>query len=249
MKKIAFTALLILITFSIFSQRQKQDIKWFSIALKAGVGNSLLINSDIFSDNNISPNMFTLGYSYGGKFTFSYGNFHHFGIDFTASSFGQEYDILASGTSYTKTVDMTSFDIIPTYKYMGEQGGYVEIGAKFSSFKSIDATNDGAVAARYEGDLMPYYEPKFSSAVFGFGITQQLHERVHLSGGLRFAYSLTDVIPDRNFNVVDDMVYTPDYTVTTSTNPFSAQVVLELNYFFAFYGNASCGRGRLMFFQ
>ena len=132
---------------------------------------------------------------------------------------------------------------------MGGQGGYVEIGAKISSFKTVTGSNTGTTSARYEGDLMQYYEPKFNSAIFGFGTTFQLHERVHLGSGIRFAYSLTDIIPDRNFNIVDDMVYTPDYTINTSTNPLSAQVVLELNYFFAFYGDASCGRGRLMLFQ
>lgn len=249
-KKLSLSFLIVTVFLStIFGQRRTEYIKWFSIAAKATAGNSVLLNTDIIDDPNISPDYLTPGYSYGGKFTFSYGNNHHFGLEYMAATFGQKYGMTAPAASYTKIVNMKATELTPLYRYMGGSGAYVEAGLKFSTFKSITGSNEGVNTARYEGDILDYYQPSFNSGIFGFGLTFQLHQRVHLSGGFRFAYSFTDIAPEETFYIADDYIYTPDYVPSASTNPVSARFTLEINYFFAFFGDASCGRGRLMFFQ
>jgi len=250
MKRLALLSVLILALSIAAAQRQKQVIKWFSIAPKATFGNSVLVNADIMGDKSISPDFMTVGYSYGGKFTYSYGQLHHFGLEYMLSSFGQKYGILTdAGESYSKIVSMKGTEISPTYRYRGMQGGFVDLGFKFTTIKSATGTNNDVELARYDGDLMQYYDPKFTSLIFGLGMSFQLHERVDINAGVRFAYSVTDITASSKFNITDDYVYSPGYTLTATTNPVSAQFLLELNYYFAFYGDAKCGRGRLMFFQ
>ncbi len=250
MKRLAILSVLIFALGMVSAQRQKQVIKWFSIAPKATFGNSVLLNADIMGDKSISPDFMTVGYSYGGKFTYSFGQEHHFGLEYMLSSFGQKYGILTdAGESYSKIVSMTGSEISPYYRYRGLQGGFVDFGFKFSTLKTAQGTSEGVELARYDGSLMQYYDPKFTSMIFGFGMSFQIHERIDINGGLRFAYSLTDITASSKFNITDDFVYRPGYTLTATTNPVSAQFLLELNYYFAFYGDAKCGRGRLMFFQ
>ena len=234
------------------AQRNKQTIKWFSIAAKAGIGNSVLLNMDIFDDGNISPNYITLSQSYGGRFTFTFGDNIGFGTDVLLSSFGQEYSIDNGGTIYDKDIKIKAVDILPFFRYTGNTGGYFELGGKFTTINSVTETNsvnltDGTFNP--SADIMQYYEPKFTSLVFGFGLSVYNSERIDINMGTRFAYSFSDLTPNKTYNATADGYYIPNYVMTEATNPISAQVILEVNYYFAFWGDASCGRGRLMLFK
>jgi len=242
--------LLTILGVNLSAQRQKQVIKWFSIAPKVYIGNSVFLNSDIMGDKNISPDYLTLGYGYGGKFTYSLGQEHHFGLEYMLSSFGQKYSMRAStdDTPYTKTLAMTGVELAPYYRYRGMQGGFVDAGFKFTILKTAEVSNAGVLQTQWQGDVLDKYSPKFTSLLFGVGMSFQLHDRIDLNAGVRFAYSISDITPD-DFNVTDDLVYRPSYLAEAETNPLSANLFLELNYYFAFYGDAKCGRGRLMFFQ
>ncbi len=233
---------------SAISQRKTQNIKWFSIAAKAGIGNSILFNKDISADKNVNLNYLTLSQSYGGRFTFTFGDNLGFGTEILFSSFGQKYDIKNNNDTNLKNLKFKSIDFIPFFRYTGNNSAYVEIGAKFSSVNSIAETNSNSLAV-VRNNLINSYETKFTSPVFGFGIAIYKTDRIDINLGARFAYSLTDISPDKTFNIVDDNFYTPDYQENATSNPFSAQAIFEVNYFFAFWGDASCGRGRLMLFN
>ena len=234
---------------NISAQRNTQTIKWFSLAAKAGIGNSVFINKDLINDPNVSLNYFTLSQSYGGRFTFSYGENLGFGSDLLFSTYGQEYTINHNDVTYDKKISLKVVDIVPFFRYSGNTGGYFEIGGKFSTVNSVFETNSNTTVLRTSSELIENYGPKFTSGVIGFGTALFKTERIDINLGARIAYSFTDLIPNRNFNVVNDGFYIPDYTITKSTNPLSVQVIFEVNYFFAFWGDAKCGRGRLMLFQ
>ena len=256
MKKI----FLILISFVLVAnvstaQRRSQTIKWFSLAAKAGIGNSIFLNTDLIKDSNVGLNYFNISQSYGGRFTFSYGENLGFGSDVLFSTYGQEYTINNIDTIrninvvYDKKITIKTIDIVPFFRYSGSMGGYVEIGGKFSTITSVSESNSISENFINSDVIASYYEPKFTSVIFGFGTALYKTERIDINIGARIAYSFTDINPNRNFNVVNDGFYVPDYTITNTTNPFSVQAILEVNYFFAFWGDASCGRGRFMLFQ
>lgn len=249
MKKIYLILILILTVSTTQAQRKGQTIKWFSLAAKGGIGNSFFLNTDILNDKNISPDYFTIGYSYGGRFTFSYGENIGFGIEYLMSDIGQDYGIVADAVTYTKSVNLKTSEIIPFFRYTGYGGGYFEIGPKFSTIKSVNETNSIDSHFTIYPDPMMNYITKFKSIMIGTGMATMKTERLEMNLGIRAAYSFTSITND-NYYVANDGVYIPAYTIPTKpTNPVSLQFVVELNYFFAFYGDASCGRGRLMFFQ
>lgn len=251
MKKSVFIILLISIIFpNLNAQRRKQTIKWFSIAAKAGYGNSVLLNVNNIEDKNISFNYLTPSFSYGGRLTFSYGEKIGFGADVLLSSFGQKYTINNNSDIYDKEIKVKSLDILPFFRYTGEKAGYLEIGGKFSTVKSITATNStDNTLFRPTENIVDNYAPKFTSLVLGFGLAVYKNERLDINLGSRFAYSFTDFTPGYSYNVVDDGYYSPTKDILTPTNPLSIQLILEVNYYFAFWGDATCGKGRLMLFK
>ena len=93
------------------------------------------------------------------------------------------------------------------------------------------------------------YTSKFTSLVLGFGFAVYKNERLDVNLGARFAYSFTDFTPGYSYNIVDDGYYIPTDDILTATNPLSVRGILEVNYYFAFWGDATCGKGRLMLFK
>lgn len=251
MKKTVFIIFAIAVIFqNVDAQRRTQTIKWFSIAAKVGYGNSVLLNVNNIEDKSLSFNYLTPSLSYGGRFTFSYGEKIGFGADVLYSSFGQQYTINNNENIYDKEINIKSLDILPFFRFTGEKGGYAEIGGKFSNVKSIDVTNSVNENFTQNSDnIDENYAPKFTSLVLGFGLAVYKNERLDINLGTRFAYSFTDFTPGYSYNVVDDGYYLPPKDILTPTNPLSIQFILEVNYYFAFWGDATCGKGRLMLFK
>ncbi|RLD52214.1 MAG: hypothetical protein DRI94_03830 [Bacteroidetes bacterium] len=234
------------------AQRRKQTIKWFSIAAKVGYGNSVLLNIDNIDDKHVDFNYLTPSLSYGGRFTFTIGNNLGFGADALLSSFGQQYTIDNNGDIYEKELKIKSLDILPFFRYSGEKGGYFELGGKFSNIKSMTLTNSISnpnPPFRPTDNPAANYASKFTSLVLGFGVAVYKNERLDVNLGTRFAYSFTDFTPGYSYNVVDDGYYIPAKDILSDTNPLSIQFILEVNYYFAFWGDATCGKGRLMLFK
>ena len=250
MKDLLFILLFIFVSINnVEAQRRTQTIKWFSIEAKAGIGNSMFLNSDIINEKNTEFDYLSLSQSYGGRFTFSYGENIGFGVEVLSSSYGQKYTVtnLADDTNIKK-LKLKSLDIFPFFRYTGSTGGYVELGAKISNVKYITEQNSNSLAI-VRKDIATYFEPQFTSLVFGFGVALYKSERIDVNLGARFAYSFKDISPYKTFSVINDSFYAPSYDKAASTNPLSAQAVLGVNYYFAFWGDATCGRGRLMLFQ
>jgi hypothetical protein len=251
MKKAVFLMIIsAVISQNIDAQRRTQTIKWFSIAAKVGYGNSVLLNVNNIEDKNISFNYLTPSLSYGGRLTFSYGDKIGFGADVLYTSFGQQYTINNNDDIYDKEIKIKSLDVLPFFRFTGEKGAYLELGGKFSTVKSITVENsiDNSMF-RPTDNISDYYAPKFTSLVLGFGLAVYKNERLDVNLGARFAYSFTDFTPGYDYNVADDGYYLPSKDILTPTNPLSIQGILEVNYYFAFWGDATCGKGRLMLFK
>lgn len=232
-----------------FAQRRGQTIKWFSLGAKGTIGNSFFLNMDVLNDKNIEPDYFSIAYSYGGRFTFTYGDYVGFGVELLSSAMNQDYAIADGVVSYEKNINLKTTDITPFFRYTGDKGGYFEIGPRFSTVKSVSETNSQDLNFKNTDNLIEYYGPKFTSAMIGTGLSVVTTERIVVNLGVRASYSFSDLNPDKTYYVADDYVYRPSYDFTATTNPISIQFVAEIDYSFAFWGNASCGRGRLMFFQ
>ena len=251
MRKIVFVLVILLLSTSLYAQRRKKrgtTIKWISIAVKGGYGNSIIFNQDVSADANTSMDFLSPAYNFGGRFGLTFGD--NFGVYLEALSAGfkQNYDINTGTDSYTKTQEFKSFDIILNLRYTSEYGFYVEAGPVFNNLKSASETNT------IDGNFLPtdnYIEnfaDKYNSLMFGLGFSAFRGDRLSVNVGLRGTYALGDFVENSNFYVLNDGVY-GGTTTNAATNPFSMKVMLEVNYFFAFWGDASCGRGRLMFFQ
>ncbi len=251
MKKSVYLLLAFVVLFQYAdAQRRKQTIKWFSIAAKVGYGNSVLLNIDNIDDKHVDFNYLTPSLSYGGRFTFTIGNNLGFGTDVLFSSFGQNYTIDNNGDIYEKNLEIKSLDVLPFLRYSGDKGAYVEIGGKFSTVKSMTVTNSISNPLFLPTDnISDNYSSKFTSLVLGFGLAVYKNERLDVNLGTRFAYSFTDFTPGYSYNVVDDGYYIPVKEILSDTNPVSIQFILEVNYYFAFWGDATCGKGRLMLFK
>lgn len=251
MRNTVIIVLLLFVSVNIIeAQRRTQKIKWFSISAKAGVGNSVFLNTNIMNDKNIEFDYISLSQSYGGRFTFSYGENLGFGVEGLFSSYGQKYTVTNTLDQINiKKLKLKSLDIIPFFRYTGSTGGYIELGAKISNVNSIEEENSNSLVI-VRDDLMIYQESSFTSAILGFGLALYKSERIDVNLGARFSYALKDIIVlNTNFQILDDGFYTTNYSNIATTNPISAQAILEVNYYFGFYGDARCGNGRLMLFQ
>lgn len=249
MKRTVIFFVLLMASVSVFGQRRGQVIKWFSIAAKGGVGNSILINSDVFNQQGAEPNVFSISYAYGGRFTFTYGDNIGFGAEALWGGFSQEYALATGTDSYDKTLDFTSLDYTFFFRYTGNNGGYFEIGPSFTNLETVDESNSIQGSFLPRTDLMNTYENKYTNLMIGFGLAAVRTERLDLNVGLRVNYGFNDIEPDPTYYVLNDGVFMPDLISEKATHPVSLKLFLELNYYFAFWGDASCGQGRLMFFK
>jgi hypothetical protein len=252
MKKLILIALCMVFIGSAFGQHRRGngEIKWLSLAIKGGYGGSLLFNSDVMADNNVSISFLSPSYSYGGRFGITYGD--HIGLNFEPlfSGFSQEYNIDDGVSTYTKIQKFKSLDYFVSLRYISSYGFYFEVGPQFSTLKSASVENskDGSFTSE-NGDYMAKFSEKFTSLTSGLGFAVVNGDRLQVNLGLRGSYTFGDFVIDDNYYVLNDGVYNPTGTFTSSTNPFTLKLMVEVNYFFGFWGDATCGKGRLMFFQ
>ena len=253
MKKIVFILVVLLLSTSLYAQRRKKrgsTIKWISLAVKGGYGNSILFNSDVTADDNVNLNYLSPAYDIGGRLGVTFGD--NFGVFFEAlsSNFSQEYDIKDGTTSYIKTQEFKSLDMILELRYTSDYGFYVEAGSVFNNLTSATETNSEQLAfVPNRDENLDDFAGNYNSLMFGLGFAAFRGDRLSVNVGLRGNYALGDFVKDSgSFYVLDDGVYNTTGT-GAATNPFSAKIMLEVNYFFAFWGDATCGRGRMMFFQ
>jgi hypothetical protein len=249
MKKIIILTVLLIAAISVNGQRRGQVIKWISLSAKGGVGNSVLLNTDAVNEQYANLNFLTPSYAYGGRFTFTYGDNIGLGLDLLSVSFGQEYSLVTPDFSYEKKIALRSLDYTVFFRYNGNQGGYFEAGPVFTKLLSAEETNSAEANVPLQDDLMNIYANNYTNIMLGFGMAVMRTERLDLNLGVRLNYGLDDIVPEHSDYILDDGVFQPEIISDKSTNPISAKFLVELNYYFAFWGDASCGQGRLMFFQ
>ena len=250
-KKLVFILVILLISTSLYAQRRKKRgsiINWISIAVKGGYGNSILLNQDVLLDANGTMDFLSPAYNIGGRFGLTFGDNFGVYLEALSASFNQKYDINTGTTAYVKTQEFKSFDLILELRYTSDYGFYFETGPVFNNLKSASESNsiDGSFSPR--DNYIENFKTKYNSLMLGLGFAAFRGDRLSVNVGLRGTYALGDFVENSNFYLLNDGVYNGSST-NVATNPFSLKVMLEVNYFFAFWGDASCGRGRLMFFQ
>jgi len=254
MKKITILILLLLFTSVIYSQKRSKKrgsvVKWLSLELKGGYGNSILLNTAPILDENVTVDFINTAYSYGGRFGITYGNNLSLSLEALSSAFSQNYDINDETNVYLKTQEFKSLDILALIRYTSDYGFYFEAGPKFSTLKSASVKNSEIFNFTNENNYIDNFSEKYTSIAAGMGFAIFRTDRLNVNLGLRGSYAITDFIKNADFYALNDGVYRPDISSgTTPTNHLSVKFMLGINYFFGFWGDASCGRGRIMFFQ
>ncbi|HAN78520.1 MAG TPA: hypothetical protein DCQ31_12530 [Bacteroidales bacterium] len=250
MKKLTFMLLLVLAVTTVFGQRGGRRgslIKWLSLSANAGVGNSILLNSATMNDIKAEYNYFTPSNYIGGKFGITVGDYVGLFVEAASSSFGQEYTIEGNSVKYAKKLRFNTTDFTVLLRAANDYGMWIEAGPKFSMVKKVTETNTPSESVTSPA-VMSDFVSKFNSITVGAGFALFRSDRVEVNTGLRFNYALEDIVTNYMYPLDDGSYVMPtgDYG---ETKPLTIQAVIELKYFFGFWGDASCGRGNLMFFQ
>ena len=263
MKKILLVLLAMFLLTMAEAQHKGQLVKWLKIAPKASVGTSFLVNSNTFSDKSIEASTINLSTSFGGSFGLGIGDYLEFYVEGNLAKFGQEYHLQVEKTdgtdqSYDKNLDFTAINTGIMMRYTSELGGYFEIGPSFTTLKTAEITNstDGLAI-----DASEDFNSSYVNLSVGVGQAVYRSDRLFVFVGARFnfspvsfylpreAYSDATYFKDGMYNE-QNLRYEPNtHSVQGKTMPMTGFLTLEINYIFGFWGNASCGRGRLLFFQ
>ena len=252
MKKINLLIIALLVSFSFFAQRRSSNVKWLSLELKGGYGSTVLFNSDVSSEPNVSQNFISGAYNYGARFGVTFGDYVGVFVERLSEHYKQLYDVVPGEPlmPYTKTQSFSSADLVFAIRYTNDYGFYVEAGPVFSSLKTAEETNGDDYSILNPGnDYIDNFSKNNTALMFGLGFSLFRSERVAVNLGLRTTYAFGDFVENKNFYVLNDLPIYNGSSTGASTNPFSIKLMLGVHYFFGFWGNASCGKGRLMFFQ
>jgi len=275
MKKIVYVIIALFIFNTANAQKKGQMIKWLHIAPKAGVGTSLLINSNSFQDKSIEPSFFNLSTHFGGSFGISIGDYLGFYVEGNMMNFSQNYHMQVEyldGTdnSYDKTLDFKASNVGVLMRWVSDMGGYFEMGPSFTTMKKVTVTN--SVDLSQVNPTTEDFNDSYINLSLGFGQAVYRNERLSVFIGARLNYSPVsmflprDVYPENSYfkdgayaSAVNqgwtgdnqpNSLYNPDkHSIQGKTMPLTGFLNFEVNYIFGFWGNARCGRGRLMFFQ
>lgn len=249
-----FLVLFTIIVSAVYAQRHNGngEIKWLSLAVKGGYGGTMLFNSDVSADKNVSQDFLSPSYEYGGRFGITYGDYVGIGFEVLSGGFGQDYAI-GDGINdpYTKTQKFKSLDMVVSLRFTSPYGFYFEAGPKFSTLKSASVKNsiDGIFLDEMDNNYLMNFSEKFTSIVAGMGFAVYNGDRLQVNLGIRGSYGIGTFQENKDYYVLNDGVYIPQGNFTAKTTPFTLKATLEVNYTFGFWGDATCGRGRLMFFQ
>lgn len=220
-----FYTLVAVILFSINANSQL----WFDVGLKGGGGTGFLNNKSISADNRLSVSP-GYGYFYGAKVGFNWGYYISLATDFTLGknsfSFNQS-ELFGSTTTYKYTIDYSTFNITPLFRFTKE-ASYIELGPEFSFIKKPTISDEAT--ATVKSDATDLINSKSTNLVFGFGGYIIGNETVALQMGLRLHYNLTNLTSDTWEASRFPLTNYPDLAGGVSTNPFTIQLHLEINF-------------------
>ena len=237
-----FRVRIILISLALFTCLSGKSQTWFDLGIKGGVGTGLLLNKTISEDTRlgISPGF---NYFYGGKVGVNFGEMLGLAVDITLSnnSFGYiQSEVDASQLSYKYFVNYNALEVAPLFRYTKE-ASYLEVGPMFS-FNSKANFEDESPWNNTPSNPEEYISRNTTRLIFGFGGHMIGNEVISLMAGLRFSYTLGNLISDTWNGSNFPFANYSDITANNSSNPLRAQFVFELNYSLGYFVTASCGR-------
>jgi hypothetical protein len=266
MKKLGIIILLIALIHPIFGQRsrgyssKKSTVKWLSIAPRAGYGSGLLINSAVFDDAHITGEKRSPSNFIGARLGITHGD--NIGISFIGgkSSFTQNYTAfgVTSIDNYTKSYAFSAVEYGVMFRFTSNLGFILEIGPRKVNLKSALGSIGGNILVEASDiDLMDTILQSYTTINLSLGQSLLRSDRTELNLTIQASYGFKDLFNGSGYNYIQDRYY--NYTNVDfynayvnnvhTTNPLTVMVTLEFNYFFAFWGDASCGRGRFLMFQ
>jgi hypothetical protein len=229
--------LTIFILFAVFTAKSQV---WFEVGAKGSYGITALYNKNVWDDSRIS-NKFTTGFGVGGRLGINIGSTHGFALEVLTASGKQTwgYQLGTSATKVDFTTAWKSLDYYLLYRNSGN-GGYFEIGPKYSTISSVKQTNN-----LVEKDVSDKFNKGLMGAAMGFGGNIAGGDVVALTFGLRFEYMFADFV--NNDGKLVNQPIPPLQIGNSKTNIINIQAVLELNFGIGSYAKASCGNRRFVF--
>ncbi|MFZ5552168.1 MAG: hypothetical protein ACOZCO_03560 [Bacteroidota bacterium] len=238
MRKLFLPAFILLFTLPSFSQR------WVDIGFKGSWGPNWLFNKNILDDQEFN-NQLSYGYNFGGKIGLNFNDFHEVTFDVLSGQFTQKFkfnvDDTATGASplFDKSFKYSTLDFALLYRH-NKDGRYFEAGPQFSLLKKASGTN--SYDATVDGDVKENFVDNYTSFVFGFGGYFIGTENFGITFGARFAYTFTDVISAQG--QINHYPANQPYPTYAESHPFTAMLVMEFNWDFAYMAKAKCSNKR-----
>ncbi len=229
---------------------------WISLAGKVGVGSSALLCKQISDNENCSLNYMAPSFGVGGRLGVVFVDRVGVSLEYMSSNYQNKAEFnphIAGESVLNSNIKLKTGDLLVLGRYTGEYGFYLEVGPKITSVKEATRELDGNISlmglsagVESSADVTDKLNGKFTSIVFGLGFMPYNGERIQVSLGVRGAYC------GKNVLAADENIYFGNKTLgiqNIEMKPLSAQVMVEVNYHFARFGSATCGKQRIIFFK
>lgn len=253
MKKVLTIILLTVISLSGYAQRGGGAPNWISIAVKGGFGNSIFLckQAKDVTDGKFEYVPMAPSYSVGGRLGVVFVDKIGASIEYLSAGYKPKNNFNNTKATLSSNFDMKASDLLLLARYTGEYGFYAEFGPKFTTVKDLTRDSENWLLDEKiptNGfDVSQNFNDKFTSLVFGLGISPYNGDRVIVSLGLRASYCTKSIYKE------GDDVYGITELKTQVLNPeikpFSVQAMLEVCYHFARFGSATCGKQKIIFFK
>ncbi|MBP5503596.1 MAG: hypothetical protein J6Y24_12485 [Bacteroidales bacterium] len=243
MKKILLLIALTLCVLQGFSQHRGGRggyVNWMTIAVKGGAGTFMMLNQDLKNTEGFTLEQFSPSFCFGGRYGIVFGNYVGISFEYLGGGFKQNFNYKEADVTNKGNYKFGCTDMLALLRYTGEYGFYAEVGPKFTSIKKAEYTYDDASGL----DIKPMFKDKLVSIAFGMGFMPYNGDRVQVSLGARASYGFKNMVEDEQqpFAAFNN-------NITTETKQLNVQILLEVNYFFAKFGTANCGRHGIEFFK
>ncbi|MCQ2250498.1 MAG: hypothetical protein MJZ66_05260 [Bacteroidales bacterium] len=250
MKRILTLLVVMAMSLQMMAQRGGAP-NWISLAGKVGVGTSALLCKQATENEDFAINYMAPSLGFGGRLGVVFVDRVGVSVEYLSSQYQNksEYNMRMQGEPVLKSnLKFKTGDLLILARYTGEYGFYMELGPKITFVKEVTNELEGnASFLSMSGttDVTDKFNDKFNSVVFGLGFMPYNGDRVQVSLGLRGAYC------GKNVLAADQNVYgfSGLKIQNVEMKPFSAQVMLEVNYHFARFGSATCGKQKIIFFK
>jgi len=238
LRKSVVSFALVILSFATYSQN------WIDVGLKGGYGLTMFYNQNIFEDQTYNHQL-SGGYTFGGKFGFNMGEKHEITFDVMSSGFKQKFkfnvaDSLSSANpEYNTEITNRTLDLMLMYRNNNE-GRYFEIGPVLSIIRS--AKQSDSFFNYSNADVKNHWEKNGYGLAMGFGAYMFGTENFGITFGARFSYMISDAISQ--VGQANNFPTGNTYSTYKASHPFSAMVVMELNYDLGYMAQASCSKRR-----